>query len=125
MTTNHTPEPWTVEIETHRAPSDWFAAHIYSGEPLTGTYRSVARVPEPEPAWSEERRDEVEANAYLLAAAPELLAALEAILRAYTDAEAARVGIDAEDAWRARAGIPPWVERIVMPAVAKAKGGAS
>lgn len=65
------------------------------------------------------------ANARLIAAAPEMLAALESILRAFTDAEADRVGIEREDAWQARAGIPPWVERIVMPAIRKAKGGAS
>ena len=65
---------------------------------------------------------EIEARANLIAAAPEMLVALLGVLRAFPDAEAGRMGIEPEDAWRARAGIPPWVRRIVMPAIAKAEG---
>lgn len=79
MNTTHTPGPWTVEIEDHAAPSNSFAANVYSGEPWNGTYSSVARVPQPDPVWSDERRAEVEADARLIAAAPDLLAQLREV----------------------------------------------
>lgn len=123
-TTSHTPGPWNLELEEHRAPSDWMAGVVAVGNPYEGTYRALARVSQPEHAYDDEENARVEADARLIAAAPDLLAALQSILRAYTDAEAGRVGIEPEDAWQARAGIPPWVERIVMPAINKATRGA-
>lgn len=111
--TSHTPGPWganTEQSEHH----DLYARVIFdqTGHPI-GTASDFNNT---------DRDAEVDANARLMAAAPELLAALEAILRRLTDAEADMQGIDREDAWRTRAGIPPWLERIAAPVLAKAKG---
>lgn len=113
---------WSVEVDEHRS-SDGFAAAIWAGEPMTPGHRVVARIPQAEPIWDDEARAQTIADARLITAAPELLAALVSILRAFTDAEADRVGIEREDAWKARAGIPPWLNRIAAPAIAKARGG--
>lgn len=112
MTVAHTPGPWAFHAAPHRA-GHAIEGHILlqgaiDDEPCVAYVEGVGSI-----------------DLSLILAAPELLAALESILRAYTDAEAGRLGIDPEDAWKARAGIPPWVERIVMPAIRKAKGGAS
>jgi hypothetical protein len=61
----HTPGPWTVT-------DDWYIGHAHGG----GTFaevKSCARVPT-------QAHDEHRANARLIAAAPEMLAALRAIL---------------------------------------------
>lgn len=122
MMAEHTPGPWTAEIEDHKGSTDWYAAAIGVGSPFQGNYRTVARVCGAEHAYDEAEVAKAEADARLIAAAPEMLVALESILRAFTDAEAGRIGIERADAWQAKAGIPPWLKRIALPAIRKAVG---
>ncbi len=76
---DHTPGPWSVEIEDHKAPDDWYSAAIGVGSAWGGTYRTLARVPQSEHGWSAEVQAREAADARLMAAAPELLAALIAL----------------------------------------------
>lgn len=78
----HTPGPWTAEIEEHRAPSDRYSANVYAGQPTNG-YRSVARIPQPERAWDGDEQARAQADARLIAAAPSLLWALESLLEEF------------------------------------------
>ena len=93
---NHTPGPWhtqgcTIYAGKNRVAQTWDAE--YDGMPT----------------------HQMEADAGLISAAPELLAALEGILMIRPDYHAGR-----DDLWLNRGE----VERIAREAIAKAKGGA-
>lgn len=76
----HTPGPWYSEIETHQAPLlDRYAAAVHVGSPWDGTLRTLARIPEGDPPYDDEAQARAEADAHLIAAAPEMLAVLESI----------------------------------------------
>lgn len=81
----HTPGPWTAEIEAHSASSARFAANVYTGNPYLGTYRSVARVCEPEHGYDGDEQARAIADAHLMAAAPEMLACLESVYEDLVD----------------------------------------
>jgi hypothetical protein len=74
MSTQHTPGPWTIN-----KVCPWTINHLLYDEPLDNK-NVVCRMPD--------RNPETEANAQLIAAAPELLSALETLMqRAVKDAE--------------------------------------
>ena len=89
---NHTPGPW--EIKRHYDPGYKFiSAQKHSG---------LAQV-----VWcmeDEDRSPECEANAYLIAAAPELLGALQKVFEAMND------------------DMPVRLRKVCYEAIAKAKG---
>jgi hypothetical protein len=70
MNTNHTPGPWVIN---HHAPSSVGSAFW---EITDGIDKPVAFINEPQPR----SREEMEANAKLMAAAPELLTELKNLL---------------------------------------------
>jgi hypothetical protein len=79
QTVGHTPGPWSVKPSSHRQE---FAAFVMAG------VRGIAAVENNENRGSTGAEDE--ANAHLIAAAPELLAALIALEKAHTDLMADR-----------------------------------
>lgn len=109
MTANHTPRPWKAEIEEHQGTGSWYAAAIGVGSPFQGDYRTVARVCSAEHAYDDGEQAQAEADARLIAAAPELLAALEIL-------------VDGCKHWSNQ---ETEVLVIARAAIAKAKGGAS
>jgi uncharacterized protein (DUF1501 family) len=98
---------WTVEIEDHKAPDDWYAAAIWEHQ-NDGSNQIVARVPQSERGWDTVVQARDEANARLLAAAPDLLDALESVL--------SEIGAEWDDSWSAL------VYDAAVVAVAKARG---
>lgn len=78
MASEQTADTWSLEIEQHAGDEDYFAAAIYVGSPFAGTYRTVARIPEADPHWDSAAQERTLAEARLMAAAPDLLAALTA-----------------------------------------------
>ena len=104
METKHTPGPWAYAT----AQDGWrFNIHQADGAPYTPGYSDVA--------WSMntvsgEAKDVQEANARLIAAAPELLEALEALVRHDSAADS-------------REGLPACIELdSARDAIAKARG---
>lgn len=77
MSTKHTPGPW--EVREHWGDDDAFEVYPTRGgkQPPIGEWAALAEVPEYGQAG------EAEANAYLIAAAPELLEALDGMLQVY------------------------------------------
>lgn len=73
--------PW-LEIEEHQASSEWYAAAIHVGSPFDGSLRTLARIPQADPHWDAEAVERTLAEARVMAAAPELMAALRAMLDA-------------------------------------------
>ena len=65
MQTKHTPGPWHIGVRTYHAGRDVYGP---KGEPVAVADDAITATPE------------AEANARLIAAAPELLAALQAIM---------------------------------------------
>lgn len=112
MTTKHTPGPWTIDEvvdEPSRAGNYW-VAHLNLGhERIEAPWPDATATVAPCLGLEGQpiSREVVEANARLIAAAPDLLAALEAMVRSdsWADADVKMVN--------ARA------------AIAKAKGGAA
>ena len=94
MTHTHTPGPW-----------DQIGCDIYSGEIKIARFIDIP--------W--ERMLENEANMNLISAAPDLLAALEAVL---FSAEALLDDLESHDGWRA----DPESFGVARAAIAKAKG---
>lgn len=99
----HTPGPWQCQVYGKRS---WGIFHLSDGV-YGGTFAEVNNI-----GFTNESRDQAEANAHLIAAAPDLLAACEAAL-------AARFGGDDPccDA-------DPLTNQL-RAAIAKAKGGAA
>lgn len=91
----HTPGPWTVEH--HGGPWHIFGAN----DERVGTYSTSA------PASTAEQWDVSQANARLIAAAPELLAALESIV---------------EDIHPNVGGTQGVIRKVAAAAIAKATG---
>lgn len=96
MTITHTPGPWTIG-------NPIFSGPYYI---MVGGHTEIARVSDA-PATSSDyyikNHDEREANARLIAAAPDLLAALQDFVWRGKDMEA--MGIDSGDMAKARAAI--------------------
>lgn len=65
---------WRTEFDNHQV-NDRFDVVIW-----TDDNRVVARIPQADPVWSDEANAQVAADANLIAAAPDLLAALEPML---------------------------------------------
>jgi hypothetical protein len=75
MKTQHTPGPWAVR--DHWADEGAFEVYpTRGGEPKIGQWSALAEVPE----YGPNDAPEAEANARLIAAAPDLLEALELML---------------------------------------------
>ena len=92
MKTQHTPGPWTVsQFCTPRASEDPLGAYLIDeiakelGELDAKSYDAEPNSEE-EQDWVDARSNKNEANAALIAAAPDLLAALEACLGPLQDA---------------------------------------
>lgn len=126
MSGAHTPGPWRVKggVTSVRAPGSKDGAHkLYSGRiyPETGKYiGSICHVHSADHI-SGISREQSAANALLIAAAPCLLAALEALLPELDiEIETRQLGGNAED----------WADlecltQQARAAIAKAKGGAA
>ncbi len=70
--TKHTPGPWKFDGDNERDGFDVFAEAPYNGILATAYYQS---------GESPEDKQEAEANARLIAAAPDMFAALEALIK--------------------------------------------
>lgn len=116
----HTPGPWTTEIEAHKGPDDWYAAAIGVGSPWSGTYRTLARIHQGDPSWSEEAQARAEADANLIAAAPEMYALLENL-----HADLARYAKVTEEVWSSGSIAFDSMASDVSRVLAKARGEAS
>lgn len=77
----HTPAPWGLEQDDY---GEWSIEVPSSSHPF-GVYQIVERVGGRIYVGEDDPYREQDANAYLIAAAPELLAALEGLLREATD----------------------------------------
>ena len=121
---DHTPGPWYVEIDEHRAPSHWYAAAIHVGSPFDASHRTVARVSQAEPSWDEAVQAQVEANARLIAAAPDLLAACLAY-QDWTDASEIAAISNTMENLDAESQASERFENLREAAIAKARGEAS
>ena len=97
----YTPGPWRLEVEAD-------ALHVYSPREEILHFSDAG--------WDEFTRATYEANARLIAAAPDLLAALEAVLRT-TDINAL-----AGSGWTQSPAAPPNILKIAYAAIAKATG---
>ena len=75
MTTKHTPGPWTVENASGRML--WIGALRIPDDERYGLHTIITGIDIED--LTTEARERKEANAHLIAAAPDLLAALEAI----------------------------------------------
>jgi hypothetical protein len=116
MTAQHTPGPWTVsQFCTPRASEDPLGAYLIDeiakelGELDAKSYDAEPNSEE-EQDWVDARSNKNEANAALIAAAPDLLDALECILSATCgdvgdDGYDGCVRIEAKTLERARAAI--------------------
>jgi hypothetical protein len=98
MQTKHTPGPWHIGVRTFHAGRDVYGP---KGEPVAVADDAITATPE------------AEANARLIAAAPCLLACLEALVG---EADLGEVDLDDDD----RAKLEP-----ARAAIAKATGGQS
>jgi cell fate regulator YaaT (PSP1 superfamily) len=118
----HAPEPWTVEFEEQwpftisiEPPGIDLGRYAYSTSD-----KSLDDVRAPKSFDPDERENiiakiaEQEANAHLIAAAPELLEALSVVLDAANDRRADALGHD----------LPPMVRDKIERAIAKARGEA-
>lgn len=108
--TKFTPGPWTAEQD----PEDADMWGIHAEPPFGGAVFVRIATVEP-PAWNSVEREQLAANACLIAAAPELLAALERAERKL----AAYVGVCAGDKELTDAVLP-----MARAAIAKARGDA-
>lgn len=70
MTTQHTPGPWRVEEQPYKSSAFYIRGTKPNGKPMTWGLGAVAHIPRSTVLPSE-------ANARLIAAAPELLEALQ------------------------------------------------
>jgi len=114
METKHTPGPWKAEFyeaTNIRAPHGGLVAQAHH---LMGRFGALGRVPAPE----------VEANAHLIAAAPEMLAALKAITAAFNVFRLKPEGAPGS-AVRAIQDMQISAMDDAHSAIAKAEGGAS
>src|SRR5438105_8386535 len=109
MSAKHTPGPWIVNELTRRGGSGLYRWHISTEEGRDAEV--IATVPAPGVDTSHDLSDPVaEANAYLIAAAPDLLAALQVLVNL-----ASHPLIDVS-------GLPAYAERLedARAAIAKA-----
>ena len=104
----HTPGPWF----TGSSPNH--ASRVYARRPSEGA-RQVAVCDCEQHEWLPRSREENRANARLIAAAPDLLAACEELLRLW----------DNPDAWTGHEGDMPVIDVTIRGLVARAKGGSS
>lgn len=113
----HTPGPW--ELETVDPGAEW---HIHAPTIgfADGRWDSMAIIYGDDDVWEEGKRAEGHANAYLIASAPDLLAALTALVGVIDDSSGV---ID----YRGNGNFAPWSELPAMAqaqqAIAKATGG--
>ncbi len=75
VTTTHTPGKWETDIDHNGC------IHVTANTGHCGQWKDIARVDNHEGASAQASVEEVQANAYLIAAAPDLLAALKDVLR--------------------------------------------
>lgn len=100
MQTKHTPGPWHIGVRTYHAGRDVYGP---KGEPVAVADDAITTTPE------------AEANARLIAAAPELLAALDKLLSATVDRALAE-GYEMD-------GVECAARGFALAAIAKATGG--
>ena len=74
-TVTHTPGKWETDIDHDGC------IHVTADTGHRGQWKDIARVDNHEGASAQASAEEVQANAYLIAAAPDLLAALREVLR--------------------------------------------
>lgn len=73
----HTPGPWTLKRGAGRYSDRlYIESHVYSTQTVTSGKDQIAQLTS---LYWDDHGQEVEANAFLIAAAPELLAALKAL----------------------------------------------
>ena len=82
MTTQHTPGPWTFSQSTEYGDKRFYIAQA-DGAPYTPHYSDVATLIAE--TVNDERKSIQEANARLIAAAPDLLEALQDIVKSLVD----------------------------------------
>jgi hypothetical protein len=104
MNTQHTTGPWKA---THAISDQDNARYIWTAtDPTTGHRELVAMIPD-----IDGDREHINADANLIASAPDMLQALHAVIALLSDPDA-----DGTDANR--------VERQILEVIAKATGGA-
>jgi hypothetical protein len=104
MNTQHTTGPWKA---THALGDQGIARHIWSATDGVTSHRElVAMIPD-----VDGDREHINADANVIAAAPEMLAALHEVIALLNDSDA-----EGSDALR--------VERQILEVIAKATGGA-